>query len=302
MIILIGNGMLATSIKEVFEKDLAKIKYPTYDKLWQFTRKDFDLSKVTLEELHHCITSKLAGGDPTGYCYPAGTILINCAAYTNVDSAELDRELSYDVNASGAYKLATFCKRHNIVMVQPSTDFIFDGRSPFMYSEYDKPNPVNYYGYTKLIAENMIQNSGCEHIIVRTGWLYNDERGIIPHFVKRLKNGEERLNGVTDQTISPTYTGDLAEQILCIVKNNLRGIFHATNSGDVHPDVLLKYLAEKLNIERKINETTRFTFYTGRAKRPYVSLLSNSNLEALGLHIMPHWKDSVDGFLKRNFK
>ena len=288
MIILLGNGILGSSIKEIFEKASSK----THTTIKQFVRKDFDLGSASLESINKII-------DPHSIIEYPPTFLINCMGYTDVDRAEDEKDLAYAVNAAGTYKLAVLCKKYNIKLVHISSDFIFDGRSAYKYSEFDHPSPVNYYGYTKLMGERMIKNSGCEYLIVRTGWLYNDEKGIVPYFIDQLKNGEKKLRGIKDQTIAPTYAKDLAKQMLLMIENNLSGTFHAMSKGDVHPDVLLKYLAEKLRIEKEIEETSRFTFYNKRAKRPYLSLLSNSNLEALGLDQMPHWKDSVDAFIKR---
>jgi len=164
-------------------------------------------------------------------------IVINAAAYTNVDGAETEKETAFKVNSDAPAYLAKVCSKKNIPLIHISTDYVFNGESEHPYKETDPVSPINEYGRSKLQGETNIQSELKEHIIIRTSWLY----GVKGHnFVKtmlRLGKEKESLNVVNDQFGSPTYAADLAEAALTIAakihsQTDIKwGTYHFCNQG-----------------------------------------------------------------------
>lgn len=155
-------------------------------------------------------------------------VVINTAAFTNVDKSETEREFAWKVNVNGVDNISLYCWTIDAHLIHLSTDYIFDGKNG-PYSENDKPNPVGYYGRTKLASENSIIASGVEYTIVRTNVLYGPAKYSRPDFVKwviaSLKDGKE-IRIVTDQINNPTYVDDLVNGIDKICGTRKEGVFH----------------------------------------------------------------------------
>jgi len=168
-------------------------------------------------------------------------VIVNCAAYTQVDKAEKERTLANQINHLAVKKLATIAKKKQIKLIHISTDYIFDGESDKPYIEVDTPNPINVYGKTKLAGELAIQNEmPTNAIIIRTSWVYSDYGNNFVSTMLRLGKEQNELNIVSDQIGSPTYALDLAGVILNIIlnkkfKNNsyLTKIYHYSNEGNI---------------------------------------------------------------------
>lgn len=158
----------------------------------------------------------------------APDVVINTAAYTNVDKAESEQELAWKVNVSGVDNIALYCWTIDARLIHISTDYIFDGKSG-PYTENDKPNPIGYYGRTKLASENSIIASGVRHSIIRTNVLFGPAKYGRADFVKwvvaSLKDGKE-IRIVTDQVNNPTYVDDLVWGIDKISKTKKEGIYN----------------------------------------------------------------------------
>jgi dTDP-4-dehydrorhamnose reductase len=154
--------------------------------------------------------------------------VINTAAYTNVDKAESEREIAWKINVVGVENLALFCWTIDAHLIHISSDYIFDGKEG-PYSENDKPNPVGYYGRSKLAGENSIRTNGVRYSIVRTNVLYGPAKYGRPDFVKwvvtSLKNKQE-IKIVTDQINNPTYIDDLVAGISNIISYRKEGIYN----------------------------------------------------------------------------
>jgi dTDP-4-dehydrorhamnose reductase len=277
--IILGNGILGSA--------LAK-RCPTYSvPFTQFTREDIDLAKNTYEEILKAININ-------------DNHVVNTMAYTDVDKAERDKELAFQTNAVGVYKLAIACKSLKKHLTHISTDFVFSGERPsgIPYTEYDEPKPISWYGHTKLCSEQMLINSGCPHTIIRTSFLYNKEKGIIPYLINKISN-EEKIIAVNNQFIAPTFAASLADLILDKIDyHSLPGIIHATSNGQTTPVELIKYIAKGLNKNPSIVEQSVHKFYAGRARRPAICLLDNFNLKALDLDAMPIWEADVIGLIQ----
>jgi dTDP-4-dehydrorhamnose reductase len=158
-------------------------------------------------------------------------LIINCAAYTDVDGCEIDRDRARRVNAEGAENAARAAAAAGCPIVHVSTDFVFDGRKSVPYTEDDLPAPLSEYGRTKLEGERRVAAAAPDHLIVRSSWLYGPGRG---NFVDAIRSRAENggaLRVVDDQFGSPTYVADLARALLLLVGKNARGLVHFANAG-----------------------------------------------------------------------
>ncbi|MFA6292692.1 MAG: NAD(P)-dependent oxidoreductase, partial [Victivallales bacterium] len=177
--------------------------------------------------------------------------IVNCAAYTAVDKAETDREACRSVNALALKSLAKFAK--NKYLIHISTDFVFGDESENALSEDDAPNPLSWYGATKLEGEKMLQASGCHHSIVRLEWTYG-MHGV--NFISKLLEAAKKnpkLKVVGDQTGSPTWTADAARAIMCLIKKQPEGLYHFSADGYASRYEVAKFIMREKNIEKEIS-------------------------------------------------
>lgn len=227
-------------------------------------------------------------------------IIVNCAAYTRVDDCEIEKELAWKANVTGAENLAKCVDKHGGRLIHISTDYVFDGRKkvPEPYVETDVPNPLSYYGITKLEGEEAVKRTTDQYIILRTAWLY----GISGHnFLKTmlklsLRSSDNKIKVVNDQFGSPTWSYRLALQIEKLIETNYRGIFHATAKGYCTWYELAVYFLKKMDVSHTIIPCTTEEYPTPTA-RPMNSILENRNLKEKGMNIMANWKSDVDKFV-----
>ncbi|MDH3322195.1 MAG: SDR family oxidoreductase [Flavobacteriaceae bacterium] len=160
--------------------------------------------------------------------------IIHTAAMTNVDACELHKEACDLINVEVVATLAAVCKKNNIHLIHLSTDFIFDGEKGGFYTEDDQPNPISYYGLSKLKSENIILQADIPYTILRTILVYglvdNNDRSNIVLWVKKSIEDKKHINVVTDQYRMPTYAEDLAEACLLAIENNRVGIYNVSSN------------------------------------------------------------------------
>lgn len=224
-------------------------------------------------------------------------ILFHCAAYTNVEEAEKNKEDCFRVNVNGTENIVEACKRNNTKLIYISSDYVYDGTKEDEYEIDDKLNPLNVYGESKKISEEIVSKYN-KSFIVRTSWLFGINGD---NFIKkRLKDSETKkeLNIVSDQIGSPTYTVDLAKVLVDMSETEKYGIYNATNTGFCSWAELTTYLFDICNKETKVNyiKTTNNTI--AKAKRPLNSKLSKKSLILNGFKELPDWKDAVKRFIK----
>lgn len=227
-------------------------------------------------------------------------IIINCAAYTQVDNCETEKDLAWNVNVIGTENLVKCVEKHGCRLIHISTDYVFDGskRIPESYVETDEPNPVSCYGKTKYESEKVVRCAADRHVIVRTAWMY----GVNGHnFLKTmlnlaLKNPEDEIKVVDDQYGSPTWSYRLALQIQSIIDADARGIYHATAEGYCTWFELAEYFLNKIKVPHNIVPCTSEEYPTP-AKRPINSILENRHLKEKGINVMPQWQDDIDRFV-----
>ncbi|MDD5722424.1 MAG: dTDP-4-dehydrorhamnose reductase [Syntrophales bacterium] len=158
-------------------------------------------------------------------------VVINAAAYTNVDGCETDEAGSLCVNADGVKNVALACRESGIKLVHFSTDYVFDGTKKGPYVEDDVCSPINAYGRSKLKGEEYLREISDNYLLVRTSWLYGKHgRNFVGAIVERAER-TGKLEVVDDQTGSPTYTVDLAAAVRVLIEGGHRGVFHLTNRG-----------------------------------------------------------------------
>lgn len=219
---------------------------------------------------------------------------INCAAYTAVDKAETEFELVQRVNETGVQYLAESCKKHDIVLIQVSTDFVFDGKQSTFYTENDKAIPLGVYGVTKLNGEIAAIKYFKKHFIIRTSWLYSEHGNNFLKTMLKLGRERDKLNVVCDQIGTPTYAGDLADVILRIIAqdNCSYGTYHYSNEGIASWYDFAKAIFEESNTTVELRPIKTIDYPTS-AERPSFSVMDKTKIkEELNIEI-PYWRDSL---------
>ena len=253
------------------------------------TRHELDFSKPQQ------ITEGIAG-------YQADWV-INCAAYTQVDKAESDRELAFLVNRDAVKAVAEGVKRYNGKLLHVSTDYVFDGKQSHAYKENDATNPLGIYGQSKLEGEQAIRDVLPEALILRTAWVY----GIHGHnFVKtilRLAAEREELSIVDDQIGTPSWTADIAQAMLALIQRNVTGTCHFTNEGVISWydfAVAILQLAKKLGYPVKIQKLIPIpsSQYPTPAPRPAFTVLNKEKIRDVLDYDIPHWQASLKTMLE----
>ena len=224
-------------------------------------------------------------------------VIINCAAYNLVDKAEEDFDAACSVNAIGARNLAIASKKHNVLLVHFSTDYVFDGSKEDFYTEQDAPNPVNNYGKSKLLGERWVAEETDDFLLLRLSWVFGEGRQNFLYNLLKWAEKNRVLKVVCDETSVPTFTEDIAKVTLLAVDHGLKGIFHLTNGGYATRYEFARYFFERLGEDKLILPVSSDYFPTA-AKRPPFSAMSNHRIsEALSLRI-PDWKNGVDRFIE----
>jgi dTDP-4-dehydrorhamnose reductase len=223
------------------------------------------------------------------------SIVINCAAYTNVDGCEKDVETAMQVNGEGVAHLAIVTRGVGAKLVHISTDYIFDGCKGSPYLEDDPPNPLCIYGESKLAGE-MNAAFNPEHLIIRTQWLYGSYGNNFVETMLRLAGDNNILDVVDDQIGSPTWTVDLSRAIIALVLKGCTGTYHAANCGYVSWNCFAKAIFEESGLDTVVRGMT--TEQLNRpARRPLYSTLDCSKLERdAGFRLQP-WRDALKAYL-----
>lgn len=231
-------------------------------------------------------------------------VIINCAAYTNVDAAENNMELAEMLNAKAPENLAVAIKEVGGVLIHLSTDYVF-GADPYNTpcKEDQKGTPTGIYGLTKLHGEQAIQRVGCDYIIIRTAWLYSE---FGKNFVKTMLNltaSKPEIKVVIDQTGTPTYARDLAEAICGIIEGgkyqNHFGVYHYSNEGVCSWYDFTKMIAWFAGISKCDIQPCLSEDYPSPVKRPSYSVLNKSKIKAAFDLKIPYWTESLQKCIDR---
>ncbi|MEQ9620302.1 MAG: dTDP-4-dehydrorhamnose reductase [Deltaproteobacteria bacterium] len=224
-------------------------------------------------------------------------IVINCAAFNDVDRAEKNWEDAFMVNGIGVKNLACACRKYDAVLVHFSSDYVFcgDGRRP--YTIADRPEPINRYGQSKLLGEELLKNHLDRHYLIRTSWVFGEGKYSFPKKVLQWASTNEMLRIVDDQISSPTYTVDLADAVMKLIRTENFGLYHMTNSGHCSRYEWVAFILEKTKWQGRLQPAKGEEFDTP-ARRPGFSVLDNFPIaETLG-SFLPSWQDATDRFLR----
>lgn len=224
------------------------------------------------------------------------SVVINCAAYTNVDKAEDDFDTANLINNTAVGNLAMSCKEHGATLVHVSTDYVFDGSSNIPYTEDMPLAPLGVYGITKLHGEQSVLQSGCDYVIIRTSWLYSEYGKNFVKTMMMLTEERETLNVVFDQAGTPTYAGDLARAIYDIVESGKytanHGIYHYSNEGVCSWYDFAREISELARTECDIRPCHSNEF-PSKVNRPHYSVLDKTKIKTTFGLTIPYWKDSL---------
>jgi dTDP-4-dehydrorhamnose reductase len=224
------------------------------------------------------------------------SVVVNCAAYTDVDGCESNIETAMAVNGEGVAYLAMACRDIGALLVQVSTDYVFDGGKGTPYVEDDAPCPVSVYGESKLAGE-MNAAFAPEHLIVRTQWLYGLHGKNFVETMLRLGTEKSELTVVNDQIGSPTWTVDLAQAIIALIDGGCRGVYHAANSEFCSWNDFAKAIFEESGLTVSVLPMTT-TELNRPARRPLYSTLECGKLiNNADFHPQP-WRDALREYLK----
>ena len=228
------------------------------------------------------------------------THIINCAAYNNVDNAEIDVINMRKVNTEAAIELSKYAKKINAIYVSYSTDFVFDGEKKTPYIETDIVNPLSEYGKSKYDAEIGIRQEYNKIFLIRTSWLFGIGGSNFITQIIDLANSNNKINVVDDQVSSPTYTKDLVYFSWELIKTNKFGLYHITNSGEASKHDQAKYVLKKIKWNGNLVKAKTSDFNL-MAKRASYSKLSNDKIERLLNKKMTNWKEAIDRYLEELF-
>lgn len=225
-------------------------------------------------------------------------VIIHLAAYTQVDLAEIESQECYDINVCGTENMVLAARELDAYFVFISTDYVFDGSKKGLYLTTDACNPINIYGKTKYLAEEIIKKTYNNYCIVRTSWLYGENGNSFVDTIIKKSYLEKEIEVVDDQFGAPTYTDDLANIVLEIVKKHIIGIIHATNEGRGSWADVAEYILKRINSPCVIKRVGSEKYKT-KAKRPKNSSLDMSVLHAYGIKRLPNWEDAIKRYLNQ---
>ena len=272
--ILGGKGMLGTDLANICRQQ-------------GFDVKVFDLPEFDIRNYHQ-LTQAVGTVD----------VIVNCAAYTNVDGAESEADLAYQVNAAAVGRLGAIAHQTDKWVLHVSTDFVFDGRLNRAYVETDLPNPINAYAKTKLAGEQLLSESGCRHCIIRLEWTYGSAgNNFVTKIVRRAKT-DKIVRVVDDQIGSPTATTEVAKVICKLLPKRPEGIFHFASAGYVSRFEMAKFVFDKLAMDVNLLPCKTSDFVSAAA-RPLNSRFDCSKIKTLLDETIEPWQVPLERFLRR---
>ncbi len=276
-----ADGMLGWEIQRAARRVIAGVDW----RVAGHTRGSLDVTDP--ESTRHAL----------GLISPA--VLINCAAYTDVDGCESNEIEALRVNGEAPGRLAQLCREAGVLLVHFSTDYVFDGTATHPYTEDDPVRPLSAYGRSKLAGEEAIRASGAPHLILRTQWLYGSHgKNFVDTILLRAAAGE-KLRVVNDQHGAPTYARELASAALTAIAKKLRGTYHAVNGGagtwydvacaalslaDMDPETVTPVPTEEM---------------PRPARRPAWGVLDATRLERAGVRLSP-WREALETYIRKD--
>lgn len=229
--------------------------------------------------------------------------VLNCAAYTAVDKAESEQLEAMTINGISVGELATACEHHHCKLITISTDYVFDGNGTSPYQPDTPTDPVNYYGYSKCIGEQLAQKNNPSSIIVRTSWVYSEHGHNFVKTMLRLMKERPELKVVSDQVGSPTYAADLAAALMQIVEedqlgNHRSGIYHYSNTGVISWYDFAVAIRDHAKLTANVLPIPG-TAYPTPASRPAYSVMDTTKVQTdFGIILQP-WEERLAQCLRQ---
>lgn len=226
--------------------------------------------------------------------------IINCAAMTNVDGCEVQKDLAYRINAIGPRNLAIASSETGAKLIHVSTDYVFEGNGTSPYIEFDTPAPKSMYGATKLAGENFVRQFAARSFIVRTAWLYGDGKNFVKTML-RLSETHDQVSVVNDQIGSPTSAKELAKAIAFLLPTENYGLFHGTCEGICSWADFTKEIFRLAGKDTVVNPVTSAQYKEMNpqsADRPAYSVLENYMLKLTSNYMFADWHDAIEDYLK----
>lgn len=231
-------------------------------------------------------------------------LIVNCAAYTNVDKAEDDEDTALLLNCKAAANLAEVAAARKATLIHVSTDYVFPGNGCTPMKESDTPDPRSAYGRTKLAGEKAVMNSGCNYIILRTAWLYSPFGKNFVKTMGRLTEANPSVNVVVDQVGSPTSAADLADAIMHIIttgQTSRSGIYHFSNEGAISWFDFASAINEIRGTGCDVRPCMSSEF-PSKVDRPHYSVLDKTLFKTTFGYRIPYWRDSLAACIARIWK
>ena len=243
------------------------------------------------------ITNPEATRDAVGIVTPH--VVINCAAYTDVDGCEANEITALRVNGEAPARLAEICLESGATLVHFSTDYVFDGTSTRPYTEDDPVSPISAYGRSKLAGERAIGQSAAKHLILRTQWLYGPRgKNFVDTILQHAAAGET-LRVVNDQFGPPTYARELATATLAAVARRLRGIYHAVNGGVSSWFDVAREAVTLAGLDPEKVTPVSTAEFPRPARRPAYGVLDVSRFAAAGIALSP-WREALETYIRKD--
>ena len=224
-------------------------------------------------------------------------VVINSAAYTDVDGCEANQDLAYAVNGDGVRNLALACKQADCSLVHISTDYVFKGKNTRPWVEDDEVGPISVYGKSKLKGEEAILEILDKFYILRTAWLYGINGKNFPKTMLELAKDHSEITVVYDEVGTPTYTPDLASAISELIETDCYGVYHLTNSDSCSWCEFARYIFEVADVDVKVIPVTASEF-ARPAPRPSYSVLENRNWVKNGFKPLRSYKEAIKEYVE----
>jgi dTDP-4-dehydrorhamnose reductase len=278
---MVSNKIIVTGRNGQLGSELAVLasEYPQYEFLF-FSRDEFPVQDTAFAQnlmVEH-----------------APAFFVNCAAYTAVDKAESERELANEINGHAVGRLASLCKAHGAKFIHVSTDYVFNGQKQAPLKEDEPTDPVNAYGASKLLGEQLAMEHNPDTVVIRTSWVYSSFGKNFVKTMMRLMKEKESINVVGDQFGSPTYAADLAEAILQIIGHDkwLPGIYQYSNEGTISWHEFATEIARQLHSNCKVLSITTDQYPTP-ARRPHFAVMDKGRIAENYQVLIKNWKESL---------
>ena len=223
--------------------------------------------------------------------------VIHCAAYTAVDKAEDEQELSYNINALGTKNIATACKKFDMKLMYISTDYVFNGQGERPWEPDDERRPLNVYGKTKYEGELFVEEIAKKYFIVRIAWVFGIAGNNFIKTMLKLAKERDSLTVVDDQIGSPTYTADLSKLLVSMIQTDKYGRYHATNEGYCSWYEFAKEIFKVAKVTINVAPVDS-SAYPAKAKRPANSRMEKKKLDEMGFKRLPSWQDATRRYIE----